>query len=654
MSGTTRLLALAVLLAAAAAAPAAPAAPPESVLDLVPEDAAAALVVRNIAGVKKKGDKFFDDVGIKENRFVPRPSALFDELYKFLKIKGGVDEDAPVALIMANVKKAGFDGLNEAGGGLYVVAVPFKDRAKIAGNFNIEGDDLKEGKVVTGEARRFGAFFCARGKHLLIANNEKALDSVLKGKSVGAALSEAQRKSLADADVLVHFSPDSWGDEWGNFLKQVQKRLGEDRGEAEREVVADLTEALKTIRFGLGAIRIGDGIGLSLVAVFPEKVPEATRKFLASLAGGAGGSDLEGLPDGPAVFAEASKGDGAQNARVMRLLADFLLRDAFQAEWLPSRTDRANVLAAFGEVWKKLKGHRIAVYQNADQGKHGLFSAVAILDTADADKFLADLKLLARLAGTEGLDLSAKGRKDDVAEVEKLIRDLGSDEFEVRESASNRLALIGEPALSQIEKALKSDDAEVRRRAEALKAQIVEAAVARRQELLSKEAPWRIRPTFHFEPKPETRAGHAVETARVRLTEKDAPAAEALRQVLGPDWDKVRLAAHGKQVVVLLGSDDRLLDAALANLKDGKPGLAASKALAGFGKQADAGRALELHGSAETALALMRADDLRLGKPAGRAPALSSASLSVGPDRLRLDLWVPVSEIKAIWKDQGR
>jgi hypothetical protein len=652
MPGRTRLLALAVLLAAAAAAPAAPAAPPESVLDLVPEDAAAALVVRNIADVKKKGDKFFDDVGIKETRFVPRPSALFDELYKFLEIKAGVDEDAPVALIMANVKKAGFNGANEAGDNLFVVAVPFKDRAKIAANFNIKGDDLKEGKVVTGEARRFGALFCARGKHLLIANNDKALDSVLKGKSVGAALSEAQRKSLADADVLLHFNPDSWGDDWSKVLEGAQKQLGEGRGEADRKVIGDLANALKTIRFGLGAIRVGDGIGLSLVAVFPDKVPEPTRKFLASLAGGAGGSDLKGLPDGPAIFAQASKGDGAQNARVMKLLADLLLRDAFQAEWLPSATDRANVLAAFAEVWKKLKGHRVAVYRNADERKHGLFSAVAIFDTADADKFLADLKLLARLSGTEGLDLSAKGRKDDVAEVEKLIRDLGSDEFEVRESASNRLALIGEPALPQIEKALKSDDAEVRRRAEELKEKIVEAAVARRKDLLSKEAPWRVRPTFHFEPKPETRGGHAVETARVRLKEKDAPAAEELRQLLGPDWDKVRLAAHGKQLVVLLGSDDRLLDAALANLKDGKPGLAASKVLAGFGKQADPARALEFHASAETVMALMRADDLRLGKPAGRVPSLSSASLGVGPDRLRLDLWVPVSEVKAIWKGQ--
>src|SRR5205085_11503102 len=121
------------------------------------------------------------------------------------------------------------------------------------------------------------------------------------------------------------------------------------------------------------------------------------------------------------------------------------------------------------------------------------------LDTDDAGKFLADMKRLTRLSGTVGLDLSDKGQKDDVAAVGKLIRDLGDDDFEVRESASNRLALIGEAALPLIEKALKAGDAEVRRRAEDLKARIVAAAVARRKELLAKESPWRIRPTSHFE-----------------------------------------------------------------------------------------------------------------------------------------------------------
>src|SRR5262249_50301271 len=119
-------------------------------------------------------------------------------------------------------------------------------------------------------------------------------------------------------------------------------------------------------------------------------------------------------------------------------------------------------------------------------------------------------------------------------------------------------------------------------------------------------------------------------------------------------WDRVRLAAQGKQVVVLLGSDEQLLDTALANLKDGKPGLAASKSLSAFARQADAGRKLELHAAMGTVLELLRGEDLRRAKPGGAAPALSSASLAVGPDRLRLDLWLPAKEVGAVVKSLGQ
>ena len=102
----------------------------------------------------------------------------------------------------------------------------------------------------------------------------------------------------------------------------------------------------------------------------------------------------------------------------------------------------------------------MAVYQNRDRAAQGLLSAVAILDTEDAGKFLDELRQLARFGG-DGLDLSAAtGRPDDRAAVEALVRDLGDDNFSVRDSATTKLTLIGEAALPQLEKALTSDDPE--------------------------------------------------------------------------------------------------------------------------------------------------------------------------------------------------
>jgi WD40 repeat protein len=62
----------------------------------------------------------------------------------------------------------------------------------------------------------------------------------------------------------------------------------------------------------------------------------------------------------------------------------------------------------------------------------------------------------------------------DDAQIARLIKQLGSDDFQVREVATKRLAELGEPALPALRRASTSDDAEVRFRA----AQIIPAIVA--------------------------------------------------------------------------------------------------------------------------------------------------------------------------------
>jgi hypothetical protein len=362
-------------------------------------------------------------------------------------------------------------------------------------------------------------------------------------------------------------------------------------------------------------------------------------------------ADLAGLPEGRVLAAESLRGDGARNATIARVFYAALWDRAMSgAGWL-SPADRANHLGVFTEIWKHLKGSRMAIYHNANRARDGLLSAVGILDTADAEQFLAELRQLARLGGDE-LDLSEKTGKDDVAAVAKLIRDLGDDTYAVRESATTKLTLIGEAALPQLEEALKSPDAEVRRRAGAIKETIVATAVEHRKELLDKNALKHVRPVFGFARKGESLDGTRVEVVRVRLAEKDAKAAAALREVFGPDWDRVRLAVHGKQVVVLVGSDQGLLRAALTNLKQGKRGLADAKVLAGATGHANPDRRAELHLSLGAAQAFWSGADLENPKE-GASPALTSFALTVDPDFLELDVWVPPAEAKVIEKAGG-
>jgi hypothetical protein len=115
----------------------------------------------------------------------------------------------------------------------------------------------------------------------------------------------------------------------------------------------------------------------------------------------------------------------------------------------------------------------------------------------------------------------------------------------------------------------------------------------------------------------------------------------------------VRLAVHGKQVVVLLGSDVALLDEALANLKDDKAGLAARKELSAFHRQAGVERKIELHVSVERFLALVSDPALVPGPLAKVGTGLSSFALGVAPNDVRLDLWVPARELRVIANGSG-
>jgi HEAT repeat protein len=76
--------------------------------------------------------------------------------------------------------------------------------------------------------------------------------------------------------------------------------------------------------------------------------------------------------------------------------------------------------------------------------------------------------LLALLPWGTGLDAAPPAGGPNAADVARLVRQLGSEQYAEREAASKALGAIGEPALAALNEAALSDDLEVRRRAERL------------------------------------------------------------------------------------------------------------------------------------------------------------------------------------------
>jgi hypothetical protein len=114
------------------------------ILDIIPADAGAAFAIRNLEDLKTKGDKFIDETQMK---VFLRPSQLFDMGLQWIGIEQGVDDQAAMALILANFKSVGVEnpGVNNLEKTL-VLAIPFTDLDKIASDFSLKAADLKLGR----------------------------------------------------------------------------------------------------------------------------------------------------------------------------------------------------------------------------------------------------------------------------------------------------------------------------------------------------------------------------------------------------------------------------------------------------------------------------------------------------------------------------
>src|SRR5262249_9200140 len=103
-----------------------------SMTDLIPHRAAAAVTIRNLDELKKKGDRLVKEA---ELEFGPiRPSEFFTQIYNFLGLQGGIDDTGTAAIILLPPEKKGdsigLSNLEE----LLLGALPIADLDKMATN----------------------------------------------------------------------------------------------------------------------------------------------------------------------------------------------------------------------------------------------------------------------------------------------------------------------------------------------------------------------------------------------------------------------------------------------------------------------------------------------------------------------------------------
>jgi hypothetical protein len=615
------------------------------VFDIVPADAMGAIAIRDVAELIKRGDTLIEKTELE----IPfRLSAGYDFVLGYLGVKRGVDRAGAAALMLMKAEgdKAGeFNGL--------VLAVPVADFAVLADELKIARGDLAEGtaegKIIDRQpdaAKKSGdvRYAAVRGRHVLLGLSEQHVAAAAKSKSLREALTPEQIATFPEDDIvfyLGHAAIKEGGDHPG--LEAEIAKVPPDEAEALRKIVA----ALPDLRYALGGLQLDGGVRASVSLGFEG---DKSRDILTQLqAGGRIDVTLAGLPAKRLLAAHAARGAGEGTAAVARGLMNYaLLQYRVDTQQFISAAHRANVVGVFGEVWQRVDGSRVGLYENADSAAHGHFGLVAVLDTKDPAKFIADMQGLTRFINAAGFSLDDAADKIDARIIGELVGMLGNDDYQVRQTATTKLGLIGPPALKSLEAAAKNTDPEVQFRAKLLREQIAAAVAEEKQDLLQGDLLSRLQPQLVFFPKAEQRREKSVDIVQLRLKAGEADHAAQLSRQLGPEWSKLRIATVGQYLVVLLGSNTGLLEQTIDNLQRQGRQPVAPPIVSRLPNEQTA----EFHLSLSRAKQLFGGDEVPQLE-ADEQPPITSFGLQIAPQRVRMTLIAPYEEVRSVIKQLG-
>ncbi|VAX35633.1 hypothetical protein MNBD_PLANCTO02-3208, partial [hydrothermal vent metagenome] len=184
-------------------------------LDLIPHDALGAIALKSVNETGKHSDEFSNDTNIRP---VVQPSMGMKMALGWIGVTGGLDKDAPLALILPDARKLKQKSYTARDPKLFIdnliLVLPFSKLNQLARCFNASPKKLKAGETVKGKGVVFGKYFKVYNKHLVISNSQARVEEYVATKSVATKMNSAQIKHANGGDILLHIGTRSWGNEW--------------------------------------------------------------------------------------------------------------------------------------------------------------------------------------------------------------------------------------------------------------------------------------------------------------------------------------------------------------------------------------------------------------------------------------------------------
>ncbi|HSG73480.1 MAG TPA: hypothetical protein VLA12_23895, partial [Planctomycetaceae bacterium] len=209
-----------------------------------------------------------------------------------------------------------------------------------------------------------------------------------------------------------------------------------------------------------------------------------------------------------------------------------------------------------------------------------------------------------------------------------------------------------EPALALLDKSKDSTDREVASRSKTIIEHISQNVEDKQEHLIRKGLSPIPLPTFVLYENQRQIEGHRVDVLQARWEEDTPELRSRLREILGPQGDEILLVHVADRIVVFLGSDRSLLDSSIKLLDTEQAG--AEEQVELFRRHGSANRLVEFHISQQRLRSLMP-DYLkqRLPEQLEIAPEVTSFGAEIAPTHLRLDVTIPIPELRLTMRTMG-
>ncbi len=540
------------------------AADPSRMTDLIPQKSIGAVFFPNINDVRTNGDQIFTAVG-----WPFKPTQLLEFVGQELKVNGLVDGDCPCGIAWFEFESdEPFPGFR-----LPPAAAVFgiRELDVLAARLGTTADEMRAGSTIRVEGREpyRQRFYRFADDYLWIVTDERLFVELSNGMPLTFAIAKPRRERMLNCDVLLSFRPTAKAVDRDQMLKSGQKWIDEhpESGIAEQEALRELFavfEAMSNVVLGLRIHQ--NGIEADADVYFDFRKRKAVQAVLSRFNPTGASSSLNDLPDGRVLFSHALQADGQATLPVLNALLPEL---TLTRNWRPfhgseilTAAQQLKLFGLLGEVWRRTSGYRLAAYETSSP-QHGRLELVAVLDTDDPVQVIAEVRDLAEFldgsrlytanepadsdaTGPNALNLSSEG----AARVRSLVNQLDDEDFAVRQAATIRLMLIGEPARPIVEplaKAESTDAADISEASRQARRILALLDTAQKRASLTNATPRLLNTSdlrFRYSigtGDNEGRLIHSIELEHTGDSPQQVELRSRMRKLFGPDWNRLRL-----------------------------------------------------------------------------------------------------------------